>query len=171
MGNTNTSFGGKDTASSARQRSGGGAGTGGHHGLPLRDRFEALAKLVPAVNNTEHDANRPVASISTSSSSASDGTGAGEKFVLFEDCSKLAGPRGAQVAARLYRVLDADGDGRLDFQASRSNTADTAKLTLCMRNARLKTHERRRNAQVRHAGPLTGEKNVKYADFFSIMLK
>lgn len=39
-----------------------------------------------------------------------------ERFVLFGDCSELVGPRGAQVAARLYGVLDAGGDGKLDFE-------------------------------------------------------
>lgn len=41
-----------------------------------------------------------------------------ERFVLFGDCSELVGPRGAQVATRLYGVLDAGGDGKLDFEVN-----------------------------------------------------
>lgn len=41
-----------------------------------------------------------------------------QRFVLFGDCSELVGPRGAQVATRLYGVLDAGGDGKLDFEVS-----------------------------------------------------
>lgn len=36
--------------------------------------------------------------------------------MFFDNWSQLGGPRGAQVAARLYGVLDAGGDGKLDFQ-------------------------------------------------------
>lgn len=64
------------------------------HNLALRDRFDQLA--VPRTRET----------------------GETEHFVLFESCSKLAGPRGGQVAARLYRVLDSGGDGMLDFKVN-----------------------------------------------------
>eukprot|EP00903_Cladosiphon_okamuranus_P005517 g5495.t2 len=46
-----------------------------------------------------------------------DGREQKERFVMFDDCwSELPGPRGAQVAKRLYGVLDANGDGKLDFE-------------------------------------------------------
>lgn len=35
---------------------------------------------------------------------------------MFDDWSELPGPRGAQLAKRLYGVLDANGDGKLDFE-------------------------------------------------------
>ncbi|CAM9881529.1 unnamed protein product [Ectocarpus sp. 4 AP-2014] len=39
-----------------------------------------------------------------------------ECFVFFDDWWYLPGPRGAEVAKRLYGVLDANGDGRLSFE-------------------------------------------------------
>ncbi|CAM9342500.1 unnamed protein product [Ectocarpus fasciculatus] len=39
-----------------------------------------------------------------------------ERFVLFDDWRYLPGPRGAEVAKRLYGVLDTNGDGRLSFE-------------------------------------------------------
>ena len=35
---------------------------------------------------------------------------------MLDDWSELPGPRGAQLAKRLYGVLDANGDGKLDFE-------------------------------------------------------
>ncbi|CAM9249070.1 unnamed protein product [Scytosiphon promiscuus] len=42
--------------------------------------------------------------------------GEGERFLLFDDWMQIPGPRGAEVAKRVYGVLDSDGDGRLDFE-------------------------------------------------------
>ena len=63
----------------------------------LRERFEELSGLPAATAVTtagEH----------------------GERYVMFDDWAELPGPRGAQLARRLYGVLDANGDGRLDFE-------------------------------------------------------
>ena len=65
--------------------------------LPLKERFNQLAR--PPAGDGEDLA-----------------PGKRERFVLLEDCSELVGPRAVQVAERLYRVLDAGGDGRLDFE-------------------------------------------------------
>lgn len=68
--------------------------------VPLRKRFDELARPPQlSADSEELRQGRPE-----------------ERFVLFGDCSELVGPRGAQVASRLYGVLDANGDGRLDFE-------------------------------------------------------
>lgn len=79
--------------------------------LPLRERFEELAGPPPALD---------------SSSGVDDPGQAQERFVLFDDCSKLVGPRGAHVATRLYGVLDADRDGKLNFEVRRSVVRERA---------------------------------------------
>lgn len=48
---------------------------------------------------------------------AGDGREQEERYVMFDDWSELPGPRGAQLAKRLHGVLDANGDGKLDFEA------------------------------------------------------
>eukprot|EP00903_Cladosiphon_okamuranus_P005516 g5495.t1 len=69
-----------------------------------------------------------------------DGREQKERFVMFDDCwSELPGPRGAQVAKRLYGVLDANGDGKLDFEEFASaacllkDSPDEDKLALLFR--------------------------------------
>ncbi|CAM9723138.1 unnamed protein product [Ascophyllum nodosum] len=85
--------------------------------LPLKERFNQLAR--PPAGDGEDLA-----------------PGKRERFVLLEDCSELVGPRAVQVAERLYRVLDAGGDGRLDFEEFSSaaclleSSPDDDKLTL-----------------------------------------
>lgn len=117
MGNTSTSLGGKDSTSATRQPRGGRVGEAGglYDRALLRIRFEQLAKPLPStatvVASGEQSGDPSVTAVGTTIGSAS-----AQKFVLFEDCSKLEGARGVEVAARLYRVLDAGGDGRLDFQ-------------------------------------------------------
>eukprot|EP00904_Undaria_pinnatifida_P009880 jgi/Undpi1/6021/HiC_scaffold_2.g01295.m1 len=75
--------------------------------VPLRERFEELAGPPTAPQNGEDPA---------AGAGGAGGGQEGERFVFFDNWSQLGGPRGAQVAARLYGVLDAGGDGKLDFQ-------------------------------------------------------
>lgn len=118
MGNASASTGGKYATSPARQLNGGGVSPGDR--AALRTRFEQLAKpLSTTAANDDGSGNHPPATTGSSNSNNDSSTNT-ERFVLLEDCSKLEGPRGAQVAARLYRVLDAGGDGRLDFQVGRT---------------------------------------------------
>lgn len=87
----------------------------------LRERFEELAGL-PAETAaaaavelaTTHEVSTQRPQDITAVPAA---VGEQEKrYVLFDDWSELPGPRGAHVARRLYAVLDANGDGRLDFE-------------------------------------------------------
>lgn len=69
----------------------------------MRERFEELSGLPAAV----------AVAAATAASGEKE-----ERYVMFDDWSELVlpGPRGKQLAQRLYSVLDADGDGRLDFE-------------------------------------------------------
>lgn len=119
MGNTSASAGGKYATSPARQLSGGGVSPDDR--AALRTRFEQLAKPISTIAATDDGSgNLPPAATGSSNNNNDSSSTNTEKFVLLEDCSKLEGPRGVQVAARLYRVLDAGGDGRLDFQVGRT---------------------------------------------------
>lgn len=91
MGNTSASP--KDTSANAQPRTAADLDL-----LPLRERFDELARPPPREDGEEPGQEQQ------------------ERFVLFDDCSKLVGPRAVQVAARLYGALDAGGDGRLDFE-------------------------------------------------------
>ncbi len=71
----------------------------------LRERFEELSGL-------------PAAAAASAVAAAGETE---ERYVMFDDWSELPGPRGKQLAQRLYSVLDADGDGRLDFEVGRSS--------------------------------------------------
>lgn len=79
--------------------------------LPLKERFNQLAGP-PADGSSEHgNGDYPPGETK-------------ERFVLLENCSGLVGPRAVQVAVRLYRVLDAGGDGKLDFEVGRWHQID-----------------------------------------------
>lgn len=99
--------------------------------MPLRERFEELAgpPLPPPTAPLEDGEDPSAAASAATAGTGAAGAGAAaaggprqgqakeeERFVLFDNWSQLGGPRGGQVAARLYGVLDANGDGRLDFQ-------------------------------------------------------
>ena len=129
MGNTSASQ--KDRSASAPQ-----AAKDLNDLLPaLRERFEELAGLpaapVPAESRAdevsaqrrkqqqqpeEGAAGAPPTAVAASAGGVGDGREQEERFVMFDDWSELTGPRGAQLAKRLYGVLDADGDGKLDFE-------------------------------------------------------
>lgn len=107
----------------------------------LRERFEELAGLpappVPLATATlaesraeevsaqqriqqhqeQEDSTAAAAAAAATLAPAGGGGGGQEKrYVMFDDWSELPGPRGAQLAKRLYGVLDANGDGKLDFE-------------------------------------------------------
>ncbi|CAM9789078.1 unnamed protein product [Pylaiella littoralis] len=113
----------------------------------LRERFEELAGLPAEAAAAAAAVPIPVESSTAPEVSAqrlqdpttAPGAGGGEqenRYVLFDDWSELPGPRGAHVARRLYAVLDANGDGRLDFEEFASaacllkGSPDESKLAL-----------------------------------------
>lgn len=118
MGNTSTSQKGNFSADAPR------AAKDLDDLLPsLRERFEELAGLPAAGTSfayTEHQRQHrydPSGGGGGAAAAAAPARREGEeRFLLFDDWMQIPGPRGAEVAKRVYGVLDSDGDGRLDFE-------------------------------------------------------
>ncbi|CAM9290624.1 unnamed protein product [Ectocarpus sp. 12 AP-2014] len=88
----------------------------------LRERFEELAGLpaseapLPPPRGAAVATTASEGHVRQQQQQQQQGKEEEESFVFFDDWWYLPGPRGAEVAKRLYGVLDANGDGRLSFE-------------------------------------------------------